>query len=174
MAGEIKVGGTTVRVAQQDITDFEVDGFVFYAVPDLKLGTGFGTAIQARGGASIRKELEDLAPIDEGEAVVTTGGDMKAKRIVHAVGPQFQDPERKEKLRKTMRNTLACMEKEGMKTVAFPSMGTGFYMIPPDMSAEVMLDTIREHVESGTCIESITICVLDSNQENVFDSALKA
>jgi len=174
MACETMVDGTTVLVARQDITDFEVDGFVFYAVPDLKLGTGFGTAIQARGGASIREELEALAPIAESAAVVTTAGDMKAKHIIHAVGPQFLDPDREEKLRKTMRSSLACMEKEGMKIVAFPVMGAGFYMIPPDLCADVMLETIREHVAKGTCIKTITICVLDSNQEAIFKSAMKA
>jgi O-acetyl-ADP-ribose deacetylase len=172
MAEEKKLGGTTVRVETRDVTDIEVDAFVFYAVPDLKLGTGYGTAIQARGGPEIRKELEDLAPIAMGGAVVSSAGDMKAKHIIHAVGPQFVEEGREDKLREAMWSTLKCAEEMGMKTLAFPPMGVGFYMIPPETSSSIMLETIKAHVTNGTGLEEVTICVLDSTQQSTFSAAL--
>ena len=174
MSEEKKLGGTAVRVETRDITDFEVDGFVYYAVEDLALGTGFGTAIQARGGPGIRKELEELGPIGLGEAVASSAGNMKAKSIIHAVGPKFQESGREEKLRVTMQNSLRVAEEQGLKTLAFPAMGAGFYMIPVEMSARVMYETIREHVTNSSGLEEITICVLDSNQYGVFTSQLQA
>jgi O-acetyl-ADP-ribose deacetylase (regulator of RNase III) len=174
MSDEKKLGTTTVRVETRDITDFEVDAFVFYAVPDLTLGTGYGTAIQARGGPDVRKELEGLGPVALGEAVVSTAGNMRAKHIIHAVGPQFVEEEREEKLRRTMRSALRCAEEKGVKTLAFPPMGAGFYMIPPELCSSIMLETIGAHVANGTGIEEITICVLDSTQQSTFKAALAA
>lgn len=174
MSEEKKLGGITVRVAKRDITDFEVDGFVYYAVEDLQLGTGFGTAIQARGGPEIRKELEELGPIGPCEAVASTAGNMKAGAIIHAVGPKFLEDDREEKLRVTMRNTLRVAEEKGLKTLAFPAMGAGFYMIPIEMSARVMYETIRDHVTNSTGLEEITICVFDSNQYGEFTNQLSS
>jgi len=174
MADERVLGGTTVRVEKRDITDFTVDGFVYYAVEDLKLGTGFGTAIQARGGPGVRKELDTLGPLAMGEAVASTAGNLKARTIIHAVGPKFQESDREEKLRTTMRSALRVAEEKGLRTLAFPAMGAGFYMIPPELSARVMFETIREHVTSATGLTEITVCVLDSNQHGIFTSTLSS
>ncbi len=174
MSEEKKLGGTTVRVETRDITDFEVDGFVYYAVEDLQLGTGFGTAIQARGGPEVRKELEELGPIGPCEAIASSAGNMKANTIIHAVGPKFLEDDREEKLRTTMKNTLKVAEEKGLKSLAFPAMGAGFYMIPVDLSARVMYETLGAHLTDTTGLEEVTICVFDSNQYGVFSSQLAA
>ena len=88
-----RIGSTELELVIGDITLLEVDAFIFYAQSNLELGSGFGSAISVRGGPSIKKELEDLEPRETGEAVATSGGNLNAKFIVHAVGPKFQEDE---------------------------------------------------------------------------------
>ena len=73
---KIQINRTVVRLIKDDITDLDVDAFVFYAQPDLQLGAGFGNAISVRGGPTIQKELENLGPVATGEAVVSEGGNL--------------------------------------------------------------------------------------------------
>jgi O-acetyl-ADP-ribose deacetylase (regulator of RNase III) len=80
-----------ITIVKGDITNIEIDSFVFYARDDLKLGSGFGNAIAMRGGPAVRKELEKHGPLKVTEAIATTAGDMKAKFIIHADGPKFQE-----------------------------------------------------------------------------------
>ena len=86
-----KINKTNLRLEKGDITDMEVEAFVFYAREDLKLGTGFGNAIAMRGGLSIQKELDELGEAKVGDVFITSAGSMKAEKIIHAVGPKFQE-----------------------------------------------------------------------------------
>ena len=103
MSHEKQIKQSTLRVVKGDITDTEVEAFVFYARSDLQLGAGFGNAIAVRGGQSIQKELETLGNVELGESVVTEAGKLKAKYIVHAVGPAFQE----EKIEEIMADKLS-------------------------------------------------------------------
>jgi len=141
-----KINGCTVRLEKGDITDFEVEAFVFYAREDLKLMSGFGNAIATRGGPSIQKVLDELGEKAVGDVVVTEAGNMKASNIIHAVGPKFLEPDLDDKLAATMRNTLAVAEEKGFKQLALPAMGAGFYGIARPMVVEVMLETIHDHL----------------------------
>lgn len=166
------VGRTEVSLIIGDITDLEVDAFVFYARHDLKLGTGFGTAISTRGGPAIQKELDGHGPLATGEVVVTEGGSLKAKHIVHAVGPRFQEEEIEDKLRTTVTNCLKAADERQIKKLAMPAMGAGFYGIPLPVCARVMVDTIKSYMEGNTGIAELTLCVLDSRECGPFKEAL--
>jgi len=96
--GGVSVHQSLVRLVRADITAFEVEAIVFYARPDLALGSGFGSAIARRGGGAIKQALDAIGQVAVTEAVVTTGGTLKAGRIVHAVGPAFQEPDLEKKL----------------------------------------------------------------------------
>jgi len=90
MKDQLKVQNSTLSLMIGDITDLEIDSFVFYAQNNLALGSGFGTAISVRGGPSIQEELNALAPVDTTGVVISSAGNMKAQHIIHAVGPKFQ------------------------------------------------------------------------------------
>ena len=169
----LEVNQSVIRLIKGDITDLDVDAFVFYAEPDLALGSGFGGAIAVRGGASIQKELEQLAPVALGEAVVSAAGNLKAQYIIHAVGPKFQEEDTEGKLRTTVLNSLRRAEQIGVERLAFPAMGAGYYGIAPALCARVMLDVIRSHLEGATCIREVVICVLDTPQHNAFKAQLE-
>ena len=170
---EKKINERVLRIVREDVTDVEVDAFVYYATPDLVLGSGWGTAIAVRGGPSIQEELNGLGPVETGAAVITAGGEMKAKHIIHAVGPKFQEEDEEAKLRKTMLSVLKCAEDNGVGTLAFPPMGTGFYGIPLDLSARVMLETIRDRLSNGqSSIKEVLICLMDSREFPPFEAQM--
>jgi len=168
----VEVNRTTIRLTKADVTDIEVDAFVFYAQPDLVLGAGFGNAISVRGGPTIQKELETLAPVATGEAVVSAAGNLKANFIIHAVGPRFQEEDTEGKLRTTMLNSLKRAEENGAERIAFPAMGAGYYGIPYDLCARVMVEAITEHLKGETGIRELIICVLDTPQYQAFHARM--
>jgi len=169
-----RINQSTIQLIKDDITDLEVGAFVFYAQSDLVLGSGFGTAISVRGGPTIQQELDDLAPVATGDAVVSGAGNLKANHIIHAVGPKFQEQNTEAKLRTTVLNSLQRAEEKGVENLALPAMGSGFYGIPPELCAKVMLDAITKHLQGSTVIKNVVICVLDTRQYTTFQSALGA
>ena len=171
---EVKAGKAVIKLQHGDLTALPVDAFVFYAREDLQLGSGYGTAIQNRGGASIQKELQEIGGIKVGEAVITGAGGMNAKNIIHACGPKFQEPDLERKLCKCVESSLRVADKAGVKTLAFPPMGTGFYGVPLDRSADVMLDCIKSFLEGDTSIEEVIICVIDYRDYDPFGKKMKS
>jgi O-acetyl-ADP-ribose deacetylase (regulator of RNase III) len=171
---EKKINGKLVSLLKGDVTDLQVDAFVFYAVENLALGSGYGTAIAVRGGPAIQDECRSLAPLRVGEAVVTGAGEMKAAYIIHAVGPKFQEDDEESKLRRTMVAALRRAEEKGVKRLAFPPMGTGFYQIPVEMCARVMIETIREHLSGPTGLDEVVICLRDTWEAAPFRARLEA
>ena len=169
-----QVNQSVVRLIKGDVTELEVDAFVYYAQHDLALGSGFGGAIAVRGGASIQKELDELGPQEAGAAVVTAAGNMTSDFIVHAVGPRFREDGIDEKLRVTMDNVLQRAEEKGITTIAFPLMGAGYYGVPNDVSARVMVAAIKSHLEGETGIKEITVCVFDTPQYESVQATLAA
>jgi len=173
----LKINEGVIRLLRGDITELEVGAFVYYAQPDLGLGSGFGGAIGVRGGASVQKELSAISaegPIPTGEAVITGAGKLKADHIIHAVGPRFRELDTESKLRRTMLNCLALAEEEGLETIAFPLMGSGYYGIPPTVSAKVMMEAISEHLSGSSGIREVIVSVFDTPQFNAFEAALAA
>jgi O-acetyl-ADP-ribose deacetylase (regulator of RNase III) len=175
MSDELKTNQKTIRLIKGDITDIEVEAFVLYARPDLKLGSGFGNAISVRGGPSIQKTLDEMtSPVDVGEAVITEAGKLKAKFIIHAVGPAFQEENTEEKLRATVVSSLKRAEEKGIGQVAFPLMGAGFYGIPMDISAKVTLEAIKAHLQGETQVKEVLVVALDSREFKPFQTQLEA
>ncbi|MHC4660931.1 MAG: macro domain-containing protein [Planctomycetota bacterium] len=172
VADALQINKSTVRLMKGDITDQEIDAFVYYARSDLVPGSGFGTAISTRGGPTIEKELKELAPVSVGEAVVTAGGKMKAKSIIHAVGPKFQEEDTESKLETTVLNSLKRADEKKIERVAFPAMGAGFYGISLDICAKIMLETIKKYLQGETGIKEVVICVIDTREYKPFQSQL--
>ncbi|MGB5289195.1 MAG: macro domain-containing protein [Ignavibacteriaceae bacterium] len=166
---QININNTILKVDKGDLTALDIEAIVFYAQPDLKLGAGFGNAISVRGGPSIQEELKTLGSISVGEAVITRAGELKSEFIIHAVGPRFQEPDTEEKLHNTMQRVLNLAEEKGIKKIAFPPMGTGFYGIPLDVSANVMLSAIRNHLSGNSNLSEVLICVMDKREYTAFE-----
>ena len=169
---ELQIKNSLVRLEKGDITLLNIEAIVFYARNDLQLGSGFGNAITVRGGPSIQEELKSFGTVNTCDAVVTKAGDLKAKYIIHAVGPKFQEADLETKLRKTILKTLQAATEKQIKSIAFPPMGTGFYGIPLNLCAKVMVEEINEFLSVATSLQEVVICVMDNREYNAFHSAM--
>lgn len=174
MTDEKKIKNSVIRLIIGDITDIDIECFVYYAQANLKLGSGFGGAIAVRGGPAIQKELDKLAPINASETVITDAGDMKAKYIIHANGPKFQEENLEEKMKTTIINALKLAEEKGIKRIAFPPMGAGFYGVPLDSSARLTLETVKSYLSNGSKLEEVVICLLDNRDYKPFQKKLQS
>jgi O-acetyl-ADP-ribose deacetylase (regulator of RNase III) len=168
-----KMKNGTLTIQKSDVTNTEVDSFVFYAQDDLKLSSGFGNAIAVRGGPEVRKELAELGPIKVTEAVATTAGNMKSKFIIHANGPKFQEEDTEMKLKATINNALKSAEGKGVESIAFPPMGAGFYGVPLDKSVEITAETLALYLNNGSKIKSVIICANDSREYAALQKQMK-
>jgi len=163
---EKQIGNKVLRLVRGDITDMEIEAFVFDITEDVKLGSGFGGAIQQRGGIVIQKKLDEIGSCPTGEAVVTEAGILKADWIIHANGPKFREEDEEGKLRKTVQSALARAEEKGVKRLAFPPMGTGLYQVPLDLCTRVMVETISEHLANGSTLDEVLIVAPDNREFN--------
>ena len=168
LAREKKMGNGVLRLVRDDLTTLELDAFVYYARHDLMLGSGWGNAIVSRGGMAIQEELSEKAPVETCDVVLSDAGDLKAKQILHAVGPRFQEEDIEQKLRTTMRNCLDAAKEAGITSLGFPAMGAGYYGIPLDLCAKVMVEEIRKHLEGDSALSEVVICFQDGREESVF------
>ena len=174
MPASLNVGRCNIQLVRGDITDLDIEAFVFYARHDLQLGSGYGTAISVRGGPAIQEELKPRAPLETTEVVISGAGEMKSKYIVHAVGPRFMEENVEGKLRQTVVNCLKQADEKGIKKIAFPPMGTGFYGIPLEVSTRVIVSSLGEYLANGSGLEEVLLVALDSREYVPFEKQLMA
>ncbi len=171
---DVPLHGRLLRLIKDDLTALDVEAFVFYARPNLELGSGFGSAITRRGGPAIKKELDAIGSIAVTEAVVTTGGNLKAAHIVHAAGPAFQEPDIEAKLRATIVHALRAAEARGISQLALPAMGAGFYGVPLPVCVRIMVETLTKYLAAEPALREVIICANDGREYRAFEVALAA
>lgn len=170
---ERSVGSKRISLVKGDITEMEVDAFVHDITEDLKLGSGFGSAIQQRGGIVIQKELAEVGHLPVGQAVMTQAGILKADYIIHANGPKFREEDEEGKLRSAVASSLALADEKGLKRLAFPPMGTGLYQVPMELCARVMVDAVAEHLANGSTLEEVLFVVQDTREFAPFEAKIQ-
>ena len=169
---EKKINQSSIILTKGDITLMDLETIVYYARHDLALGSGLGNAIAIRGGSSIQEDLNTYKPVETCAAVLTNAGDLRSKYIIHAVGPRFQENDLEEKLKITILNVLSICEERDIHTIGFPPMGTGFYGIPLNLCAQIMLEILINHLKGKTSLEKVYIVVTDTREYNAFNKYL--
>jgi len=163
-----------IIIKQGDITDLDVDVIVNAANTDLILGSGVAGAIRKKGGESIQRECDEIGSIPLGESAITDGGNLKAKYVIHAAGMHLEGRVLDQALRDSTRNSLKRANEKGLKTIAFPAIGTGVGGFPLDKSAEIMIDTVSEFLKHNeTSIEMVYFVLFDEESFEAFDNYLK-
>jgi O-acetyl-ADP-ribose deacetylase (regulator of RNase III) len=170
---ERRIGDKVMRLVQGDVTKMQVDAFVHDITSDLKLGSGFGSAIQQRGGVVIQKELDQVGHLPVGESVVTQAGVLKAEYIIHANGPKFREEQEEDKLRRTVRSALSRAEEKGIKVLAMPPIGTGLYQVPVDLCARVMVDEVASHLQNSGSVREVLFVVRDTREYSPFAAKIQ-
>lgn len=176
-----KTGNTEIEVMQGDITSLDVEAIVNPANTFLMHSGGLAAAIVKRGGMIIQQESKKIGNVPTGSAVITTGGNLKAKHVIHAVGPRYKDGKsgEEEKLRSAVKSALNVADKKKLKSIAIPAISSGIFGYPIEESSKVITNTIIDYFESKskakeeTNIEKIILCLFDENAFNNFVTALK-
>ena len=170
---ELRIGKSLVKLVKGDITHAEVDAIVNAANKRLKMGGGVAGAILRRGGYSIQRECDKIGCCPVGEAVVTSAGRLKAKYVIHAVGPRMGEGDEEEKLRRATLNSLMRAEEKRLTSIAFPAISTGVFRVPKELSAEAMLSTILNYLStSKTKIRKVYVYLYDEDTYKVFEKTL--
>jgi O-acetyl-ADP-ribose deacetylase len=145
----LRVGPASVSIERGDITDWEVDAIVNAANSTLAMGTGVAGAIKRKGGVIIEEEALGQGPVEVGEAVLTTGGNLAATHVIHGavMGTDLQTDG--ELITKTTRAVLVLADKHRLTSLALPALGTGVGHVPPPVSADAMLNEVVAHLKRG-------------------------
>ncbi len=169
---KVKVKNSIIELTKGDITDLEVDAIVNAANSQLKLGGGVAGAIRRKGGPKIQEECDRIGYCPVGGAVITSAGNLKAKYVVHAVGPRYGEGDEDNKLKNATFNSLKIADQYKVKTIAFPAISTGIFGFPKDRCAEIMLSTAVEYLKGQTGIEKVVFCLYDDETFRVFQEKL--
>jgi len=174
---KVKIQNTFLELVKGDITDLSVDCIVNAANSSLKLGGGVAGAIRRKGGPQIQSECDQIISrrgrVPTGEATITTGGNLKARYVIHVVGPIYGEGDEEEKLRKATISSLKFAEQYNLKSIAFPAISTGYFGLPKNLCAETMLSAAVSHIKGGTNLERIIFCLYDEETFNIFEEAMK-
>ncbi len=172
MAETFKVGNVLIEVVKGDITRLRVDVIVNAANPYLKHGGGVAGAIVLKGGPEIQRESDAYVirygPVPVGGVAVTGAGKLRAKYIVHAVGPEYGTPDGDEKLYSAIANALKKADELGAKTVALPAISTGAYGYPYRRCAEIMVKVFKDLLDKLSNVEKIIVCLYRDEAYRVF------
>ena len=149
MPMQTKIGKTTLRLVTGDIADQDTDAVVTAAHWRLNKGTGTDGTIHTKGGPRIYEECRRIGGCPIGDAVITTGGDLRARHVIHAVGPVWRggDEHEPELLASAYRRSLEVAVQQGLRSISFPSISTGAFVYPLRLAAPIALMTIIEFLE---------------------------
>ncbi|MGE5588439.1 MAG: O-acetyl-ADP-ribose deacetylase [Clostridia bacterium] len=179
---EVTIGRTLLRLLQGDITEQAMDAIVNAANSELAGGGGVDGAIHRAGGPAIHEECmkirRERGRLPAGKAVITTGGRLKARYVIHTVGPVWRGGGRgeDETLASAYRSSLQIATEHGLRTIAFPSISTGAYGFPVERAARVALGAVRDFLLSpeGRSIDEVRFVLFGAHDLEVYEHALKA
>jgi len=173
---EFKVGNATLQLTKGDITDIEADAIVNAANSSLMGGGGVDGAIHSKGGPKILEECKRIRATEwpdglpTGKAVITSSGNLKAKYVIHTVGPVWLGGfhVEAELLKQSYKNSLKLAVTKGIKTIAFPSISTGAYGYPVEDASRVAVRTVKEFLEKEVKLERVILVLFSEGDFQVY------
>jgi O-acetyl-ADP-ribose deacetylase len=177
-APSIKVGGARLVIIQGDITLQATDAIVNAANSGLMGGGGVDGAIHRAGGPSILEECKKIVArqgrLPPGQAVITTAGRMKARHIIHTVGPIYQDGNRQEPetLASAYRESLKMAAANNLKSVSFPSISTGAYGYPITAASRIALKTVKDFLSRPSSVQEVVFVLYGEENYAAYRAAI--
>jgi len=158
-----------IEIRQGDLTEMDSDAIVNAANNDLQLGGGVAGAIRRKGGPKIQEECDAIGTIPVGGAAITSGGNLKARHVIHAASMQLGGRTTAQALRSSTAHSLRIAAQGGLKSIAFPAVGTGIAGFPLRECAEVMLRETAKHLEKPTSLEKVYFVLFDEEAKRIFE-----
>jgi O-acetyl-ADP-ribose deacetylase len=162
-----------IVIEQGDLTEMATDAIVNAANNDLKLGGGVAGAIRRKGGEEIQQECDAIGSIPLGYAAITGGGKLKARFVIHAASMQLGGRTTAAALRNSIAHSLRIAAERGLKTIAFPAVGTGIAGFSMEECASIMLEEAAHHLKAEPSVEKIYFVLFDDRACDVFTRAWK-
>jgi O-acetyl-ADP-ribose deacetylase (regulator of RNase III) len=171
---------TVLELVEGDITELETDAIVNAANEYLAHGGGVAGVIARKGGPTIQRESDEWVrrhgPVPTGSAAITSGGRLKARYVIHAVGPVYDAgaPERSAQLlASAVRAALRMADEHSLKSIALPAISTGIFGYPMEEAARVMLRTAIDYLQGETGLERVVFCLYGQSAYKIFADTLE-
>ena len=176
---EVLVNEAKLSITQGDITRMSTDAIVNAANSSLKGGGGVDGAIHRAGGSVIFEECKEIVGRQEqlptGQAVITSGGKMKTRHVIHTVGPIWRggDQQEAELLASAYRESLNIAAENNLVSVSFPSISTGVYRYPLEEAARIALKTVAAFLQQTTSVKEVIFVIFNTEAYTAYFSALQ-
>ncbi len=172
---EVTINNSTLILAQGDITKESTDAIVNAANQHLAGGGGVDGAIHRAGGPLIMQECKKIGGCPTGKAVITTAGNLKAKYVIHTVGPRYQGGNNGEAtlLKSAHLESLKLASARKIKSIAFPAISTGIYGYPIYDAAAIALKTTIDYLKDYNDIDLVRFVLYDTTTYDIFTEELK-
>ncbi|MDY6855112.1 MAG: O-acetyl-ADP-ribose deacetylase [Thermodesulfobacteriota bacterium] len=173
---KVKVNQAIISLKEGDITKEDTDAIVNAANSSLAGGGGVDGAIHRVGGSAIIEECRKIGECPTGKAVITTGGNLKAKYVIHTVGPIYSGGRRGEArlLESSYKESLKLASSKGLKSISFPSISTGAYGYPMKEAAKIALKTIVDHLKTNSSLNLVCFVLFGQQAFDEYKEALKS
>lgn len=165
---------TRIRLEEGDLTRADADAIVNAANTDLQLGAGVAGAIREAGGPSIQRECDRHGPVPLGGAALTGAGELPARHVIHAASMQLGSAPTEQSLRDATRHSLELAAEHGLRSIAFPALGTGVGGFPMQRSAEILVEEAQRHAAGATSLEEIRFVLFGEPAYRIFEQVLDA
>lgn len=167
-----------ILLFQGDITKFEVDGIVNAANSTLMGGGGVDGAIHRAAGPALNEECKQIISrigiLETGNAVATSGGNLKCRYVIHTVGPVWQggNLNEPELLEKAYFNSLMLAKELNLKSIAFPNISTGVYGFPKKLAASIAIETVYNFLRHNPEIQTVIFVCFDEENYRLYREIL--
>ncbi|HEC35196.1 MAG TPA: macro domain-containing protein [Anaerolineae bacterium] len=161
---KVQVNRTILELIKGDITELDTDAIVNAANEHLAHGGGVAGVISRKGGPTIQREsdawVRQHGPVPTGSAAITSGGNLKARYVIHAVGPVYDGTPRSAAfLASAVHSSLETADEHGVESIALPAISTGIFGYPMEEAAQVMLQATIEYLRGKTGLKRVVFCL---------------
>lgn len=165
MAGpmEAMIKNSIIRLASADLTERDVDAIVNAANSHLQHGGGVAGAIVRKGGRIIQEESDAIGFVPVGGAAMTSGGKLRARHVIHAVGPRMGEGDEDRKLKSAITSVLKLATEKGFTSIAVPAISAGIFGFPKDRCARILVGETAAFLSgaAGTSLQLVEFCITD-------------
>jgi O-acetyl-ADP-ribose deacetylase (regulator of RNase III) len=171
MSGDIekRLAGKVLRLVSADLTERDVDAIVNAANSALQHGGGVAGAIVRKGGLSIQEESDRIGHVPVGGAAMTGAGTLRARHVIHAVGPRMGEGDEDRKLASAITSVLTLATEKGLRSLSVPAISAGIFGFPKDRCARILVgETERFLAGTETSLDRVEFCITDREAYGFF------